>query len=130
MDANAVIDKLLEEEVYKELYERISKLAAFEKEDIITILLALSYINNGKADKALALLKPLHEKYKDVPYVAYWYASSLAGTAETPDECMNAKNLLLDALELGLEGPVKEDALLKAALLDEKIALMIDGETI
>lgn len=121
MDMNDLIEKLLEDDEYRALLERITSSTPLEKEDALCILLSLSYMNDGREKEAITLLKPLHEKYGSTPEVSYWYSSALLPVAESVEEIVMAKGLMLDALSSSLKGKMREDALLKLAYVEEKL---------
>lgn len=115
-----MIEKLLEDDEYRALLERITSSTPLEKEDALCVLLSLSYMNDGREKEAITLLKPLHEKYESTPEVSYWYSSALLPVAESVEEIVMAKGLMLDALS-SLKGKMREDALLKLAYAEEKL---------
>ena len=121
MDMNDLIEKLLEDDEYRALLERITSSTPLEKEDALCVLLSLSYMKEGREKEAITLLKPLHEKYGSTPEVSYWYSSALLPVAESVEEIVMAKGLMLDALSSSLKGKMREDALLKLAYAEEKL---------
>ena len=120
-----MIEKLLEDDEYRALLERITSSTPLEKEDALCVLLSLSYMNDGREKEAITLLKPLHEKYGSTPEVSYWYSSALLGCASDLDSLIQAKGIMLDALSLGLEGNMRQDALEKLERAEENITYLM-----
>ena len=125
MDMNHLIDILLEDEEYRTLFERIEKNGEYEKSEVLTILLSISYMQSGKGKEAEDLLKPIYQRRKDVAEVNYWYSSALLGCAADLDSLIQAKGIMLDALSLGLEGNMMQDALEKLERAEENITYLM-----
>ena len=121
MDMDHLIDILLEDEEYRTLFERIGRKGEYEKSEVLTILLSISYMQNGREREAEDLLKPVYQRRKDIAEVNYWYSSALLPVAESVEEIVMAKGLMLDALSSSLKGKMREDALLKLAYAEEKL---------
>lgn len=121
MNIEDVIDKLLEEEEYRNLFDKLKSYGLFDKTDVLTILLAISLMNEGKGEDSERLLVPLYEKNKESAELSYWYASALLLKAVTLEEFIEAKGIMLDALELGIKGKMRDDAVQKLSYAEEKI---------
>ena len=114
MDMDHLIDILLEDEEYRTLFERIGRKGEYDKSEVLTILLSISYMQNGREREAEDLLKPV-----------YWYSSALLGCASDLDSLIQAKGIMLDALSLGLEGNMRQDALEKLERAEENITYLM-----
>ena len=125
MDMDHLIDILLEDEEYRTLFERIGRKGKYDKSEVLTILLSISYMQNGREREAEDLLKPVYQRRKDVAEVNYWYSSALLGCASDLDSLIQAKGIMLDALSLGLEGNMRQDALEKLERAEENITYLM-----
>ena len=121
MNAEQLIEILLEDEEYKALFEKIERNGRYDKNEALTILLALSYIQNGKGKEASELLKPIYENKNLYGDIAYWYSSALLLDAESLDDFVSAKGIMLDAIRLGLDGAMKSDGIETLCYAEEKI---------
>lgn len=126
MDINDIIEKLLQDEEYKTLFDKLERHGAYEKSEALTILLAISYMQSGNGVGAEALLAPLLKRHSERADMRYWHASALLIKAESLEDFIEAKGEMLDALALSLDANMRDDAIRKLGYAEEKIDLLMN----
>ena len=126
MDINDIIEKLLQDEEYKTLFDKLERHGEYDKGDALTILLAISYMQSGNGVEAEALLAPLLKRHSERADMRYWYASALLIKAESLEDFIEAKGEMLDALTLSLDANMRDDAIRKLGYAEEKIDLLMN----
>lgn len=126
MDINDIIEKLLQDEEYKTLFDKLERHGEYDKGDALTILLAISYMQSGNGVEAEALLAPLLKRHSERADMRYWHASALLIKAEGLEDFIEAKGEMLDALTLSLDANMRDDAIRKLGYAEEKIDLLMN----
>ena len=124
-----VLEKILEDEELKKTLDQIKGYNKYNEEESLTILLSLAFMQNGDR-RASDLLKPLYEddRFKNDPELSYWYSSSILASAESLEDYILAKGIMLDALTFGLKELMEKDALNKISYAEEKITSLLTDD--
>ena len=130
-----LIEALMEDAEYKSILDSFIKDGGFSKEDAISMLIALSYIETGKSEKAREILDSLEKDNSDKGAFLYYRGLCLytiATESENAEEKIlmlaEAKSNLLAATDRGLYGEMGENAVKIMMMIEDNLDEMLSEE--
>lgn len=130
-----LIEALMEDAEYKAILDSFMKDGGFSKEDAISMLIALSYIETGKSEKAREILSTLEKENGDKGVFLYYKGLCLYTIAEESEHAeekilmlAEAKSNLLAATDKGLYGEMGENAVKIMMMIEDNLDEMLNEE--
>lgn len=130
-----LIEALMEDPEYKSILDSFIKDGGFSKEDAISMLIALSYMETGKSGQAREILESIEKDNDDKAVFLYYRGLCLYRIAQ---ECENAeekilmmaeaKGNMLTASEKGLYGEMAENAVKIMMMIEDNLDEMLSDE--
>ena len=132
-----LIEALMEDAEYKSILDSFMKDGGYSKEDAISMLIALSYIETGKSEKAKDILESIEKNNEDKATFLYYKGLclyTLAGECENAENKIlmlaEAKSNMLGANEKGLYGEMAENAVKIMMLIEDTLDEMLTEEEV
>ena len=132
-----LIEALMEDAEYKSILDSFMKDGGYSKEDAISMLIALSYIETGKSDKAKDILESLEKNNEEKATFLYYKGLCLYTLAQDSENAENkilmlaeAKSNMLAANEKGLFGEMAENAVKIMMLIEDTLDEMLSEEEV
>lgn len=130
-----LIEALMEDAEYKSILDSFMKDGGFSKEDAISMLIALSYIETGRSEQARDILASLEKNNSDKGAFLYYRGLCLytiATESENSEEKIlmlaDAKSNLLAAADRGLYGEMGENAVKIMMMIEDSLDEMLSEE--
>ena len=130
-----LIEALMEDAEYKSILDSFMKDGGFSREDAISMLIALSYIETGRSEQAREILSSIEENNSDKGAFLYYKGLctyTLATESENAEEKIlmlaDAKSSLLAATEKGLYGEMGENAVKIMMMIEDNLDEMLSEE--
>ena len=132
-----LIEALMEDAQYKSILDSFIKDGGFSKEDAISMLIALSYIETGKSEQARDILASIEKDNREKGAFLYYKGLclySIASESENREEKIlmmaEAKGNLLSATEKGLYGEMGENAVKIMMMIEDNLDEMLSEEDV
>ena len=132
-----LIEALMEDAEYKSILDSFIKDGGFSKEDAISMLIALSYIETGKNENAREILNSLEKDNGDKGVFLYYKGLCLYRIAEESENAeekilllAEAKSNLLAAADKGLYGEMGENAVKIMMMIEDSLDEMLSEEEV
>ena len=132
-----LIEALMEDAEYKSILNSFIKDGGYSKEDAISMLIALSYIETGKSEKAKEILDTLEKDNLEKATFLYYKGLCLYTLALEAENAENkilmlaeAKSNMLAANEKGLYGEMAENAIKIIMMVEDNLDEMLAEEEI